>query len=90
MPKYKSRLEATTHVTDPTESQGITSRPYKPLRCCENCVFGSGPHAEWCEKRETDLIDRYVRPAVEDWADRLLARDLQEVEAWAAGELEEK
>lgn len=38
-------------MKEPTSSQGITSRPYKPLRCCELCVFGTGYHADWCEKQ---------------------------------------
>jgi hypothetical protein len=36
----------------------ITSRPYKPdsAKCCERCVFGSGEHAEWCEKLRAEVI----------------------------------
>lgn len=35
-------------------SQPIQSRDYRPNPefCCEACVFGRGPHAEWCEKQK--------------------------------------
>lgn len=26
----------------------LQSRPYRPEKCCEACVFGRGEHAEWC------------------------------------------
>jgi hypothetical protein len=29
----------------------IVSRVYYPEKCCEACVFGRGPHAEWCRFR---------------------------------------
>jgi hypothetical protein len=30
----------------------LMSRPYAPSteKCCERCVFGTGPHAAWCER----------------------------------------
>lgn len=34
----------------------IVSRPYKPVRCCEACVFGRGPHADWCEKNPLNSL----------------------------------
>lgn len=30
--------------------ENLTSRPFEPNPdvCCEACVFGRGPHADWC------------------------------------------
>lgn len=33
-------------------SADFSSRVYKPdpQKCCERCVFGTGEHAEWCDR----------------------------------------
>jgi len=34
----------------------LQSRPYKPAatQCCEACAFGTGKHADFCEKLRLD------------------------------------
>lgn len=42
----------------------IVSRPYQPdpKQCCEACVWGRGPHAEWCQ-----LFRQLQREAVAEY-----------------------
>lgn len=56
----------------------IQSLPYHPHMACEACVFGTGPHAAFCEKRPTheplsgkaywDLVER-TAAKVDKWPD---------------------
>ena len=53
----------------------LMSRPYAPSteKCCERCVFGSGPHAAWCQsdnariERGTDCFDRTAEELARDF-----------------------
>ena len=34
----------------------ITSRPYRPVRCCERCVFGTGQHSILCAQNQAEEL----------------------------------
>lgn len=50
------RAKGSVQMTD------LNSRPYRPSKhhCCERCVFGTGKHAEFCERKR--IHDRTEPP----------------------------